>query len=143
MIKNLRHACIVVRDLEKSLRFYTEIIGLEISKILTLKGRYPETVLDVKGIELTYVKMRTPCQSRVSPPVFELHYWHKPRISPKTGRSHFSFTVENIDREYKRLTKQGVRFISPPTRAPDNTTKICFAYDPDNNLIEFVQDLNK
>lgn len=141
MIKNFRHACIVVSNLEKSLKFYRDILGLRVDKILNVEGKYPQTVLQKKGIRLTYVKMRSPHQSKNTPPVFELHYWKNPRISPRSGYNHVSFTVKDIDYEYKRLTKLGVKFLSPPQEAPHGDTKICFVYDPDKHLIEFVEDL--
>jgi lactoylglutathione lyase len=143
MIKSFRHACVVVKNLDKSLKFYRDILGLKVSKILTAEGKYPQTVLNIKGIKLTYVKMRTKGQPKNSPSVFELHYWKKPKISAKARYNHISFTIQDLDREYKRLSKLGVRFISPPMQAPCGYTQICFGYDPDNNLIEFVEDLKK
>ena len=118
-------------------------MGLKVSKILTVKGKYPETVLNIKGVKLTYVKMYSPKQFKDSPPIFELHYWKNPRMQSKLGYNHVSFTVENIDYEYKRLSKLGIKFISRPIISPDNNTKICFCYDPDNNLIEFVEELKR
>lgn len=141
MIKNFRHACIVVKDLNKSLKFYRDILGLKVFKIITVKGRYPEIVLGKKGIKLTYVKLRCPNQPKNTLPIFELHYWHKPRISSKSGYNHISFTVKDLDSEYRRLDKLGVKFLSRPTKSLDGKTKICFGYDPDNHLIEFVEDL--
>lgn len=141
MIKDFRHTCIIVKDLDKSLDFYRDILGLRVVKKLTVKGEYPETAFNIKGIKLTYVKLRTPTQSKNRPPIFELHYWENPKIKPEPGYNHISFTVDNLEDEYKRLSKLGVRFISKPIKAPDNKTKICFGYDADENLIEFVQDL--
>ena len=143
MIKKFRHTCIVVRDLDKSLKFYRDVMGLKVFKILTVKGKYPETVLNIKGVKLTYVKMHSPNQPKNSPPIFELHYWINPRRLSRAGYNHISFTVENIDHEYKRLSKLGIKFISKPIKAPDRKTKICFGYDPDNNLIEFVEELDE
>lgn len=141
MIKNFRHVCIVVRDLDRSIKFYRDILGLEVSKILTVEGKYPESVLNVKGLEFTYVKLRSPGQSKNNSPVFELHYWRKPKILPRPGYNHIAFTVKKIDYEYKRLSRLGVKFISKPMGAPDGRTKICFGRDPDGYLIEFIEDL--
>lgn len=143
MIKDLRHACVLVKDLRKSLKFYQDILGLELFKIYHIEGKYPEKALKVKGIKLTYVKLRTPEQPKNKPAVFELHYWKNPKIANKQRYNHISFSVDNLEREYKRLKKQGVRFISPPMQAPHGKTKICFGYDPDNNLIEFVEELSR
>ncbi len=143
MIKNFRHACVLVGDLDKALKFYRDILGLEVFKIVSVKGKYPERALNIKGIKLTYVKLRAPGQPKNSPAILELHCWQRPKIAPRKSYNHISFTVKNIDALYKRLSKSGVRFISGPLKAPGGYTKICFAYDPDNNLIEFVEDLRK
>jgi len=140
MIKSFRHVCVLVKNLNKSLKFYRDILGLKVSKILTVRGKYPETVFNRKGVRITYVKMRSPNQPKNSQPIFELHYWRSPKKLPKAGYNHISFTVEDLDYECNRLKKLGVRFISQPIKAPDGKTKICFGYDPDKNLIEFVED---
>jgi len=140
MVRSFRHVCVVVNDINKSLKFYRDILGLKVAKVQTIEGKYPETVLNVKGIKLTYVKMHDPAQPRLSPPVFELHCWRRPKITSKKGYDHISFTVKDIDREYERLAMLGVKFISRPTKAPDAKTKICFGYDPDGHLIEFVEE---
>ncbi len=141
MIKDFRHACIVVGDLERALGFYRDLMGLKVCKVLTVEGEYPEAVFNMKGVKLTYVKMESRDQCGQRAPVFELHYWERPRIAPQGGYNHISFTVCDIENEYKRLGKSGVRFISRPVRSPDNATKVCFGYDPDGNLIEFIEEL--
>jgi lactoylglutathione lyase len=141
MIRDFRHTCIIVKNLDKSLKFYKDILGLKVFKILTVEGKFTEMVFNKKGIKLTYVKLRTKEQSHNKPAIFELHYWHRPKILIKPGYNHISFTVEDLDYEYRRLRSLGVKFISKPIISPDKQTKICFGYDPDRNLIEFVQDL--
>lgn len=140
MIKNFRHACVIVKDLDRSLRFYRDLLGLKLVKLLSTEGKTPEVILGVKGIKLTYAKLRAPNQPKRSPAIFELHYWKSPKISPRGGYNHVSFSVKNLDREYARLRKAGVKFISKPVKAPYSGKKICFAYDPDKHLIEFAED---
>ncbi|KPK98285.1 MAG: hypothetical protein AMJ95_04805 [Omnitrophica WOR_2 bacterium SM23_72] len=140
MVKNFRHVCIIVGNLERSLRFYRDILGLKVSKILTIEGKELRELFKLKKAKLTYVKLYTPDQSRRKPPAFELHYWHIPRRRPKRGFSHVSFTVDDLNREYKRLKKLGVRFISGPKKVTYSLSLICFAYDPDLHLIEFIED---
>ncbi|MCM8778977.1 MAG: VOC family protein [Candidatus Omnitrophica bacterium] len=141
MVNGLRHACILVRNLERSLKFYQGLLGMEVERVIELAGEYPETLLGLKGIKLTYVKLRNKNQPKNSPPVFELHCWEKPYVRIKPSYNHISFTVDNLESEYKRLKKQGVKFISKPLKTPYASTKVCFCYDPDKNLIELVEDL--
>lgn len=138
MITHFRHSCIIVSNLERALKFYRDILGLRVEKILTVSGKYPETVFNKKGVKLTYAKLRAPHDPKGSPPLLELHCWQRPKIKPAGGYNHISFTVKNLDGEYRRLRKHGVKFISAPITSPDRKTKICFGYDPDKNLIEFI-----
>ena len=141
MIKGFRHTCVMIKDLEKSLRFYRDLIGLKLFKIITLEDGYADKIFNKKGLKLTYAKLRSPYQSKNSPPIFELHLWRKPKVTHRPGYNHISFTVKNLDGEYKRLKRSGVRFISKPVVTGDGKRKICFCFDPDNNLIEFIEDL--
>ena len=141
MIIGFRHAGLVVRDMRRALRFYRDILGLKVEKIITLKGKHLETIFNKKGIVLRYAKLYTPGQNKTDAPVFELHCWKKPKIIPKKGYNHISFTVKDLDVEYRRLSKLGVKFISVPLNSPVTNTKLCFGHDPDGNLIEFIEDL--
>ncbi|MCM8760923.1 MAG: VOC family protein [Candidatus Omnitrophica bacterium] len=143
MIKNLRHVCIVVGDLRKAVRFYKGILGLKVEKTRTIKGPYLEKVLGGQGRQLTYVKMYGPGQRNNEKPIFELHCWGKSRAASGITRGHIAFTVSDLDKEYARLRKSGVRFVSEPVMAPDGVTKLCFGLDPDGNLIEFMEDIQK
>ena len=47
-----------------------------------------------------------------------------------------AFTVDDIDKEYKKVTALGAKIIEPPTRRPWGAVNMSF-YDPDNNIIFF------
>ncbi len=47
-----------------------------------------------------------------------------------------AFTVDDIDREYKKLLALGARIHEPPAKRPWGAVNMSF-YDPDNNLIYF------
>ncbi|OGX14955.1 MAG: hypothetical protein A2166_03695 [Omnitrophica WOR_2 bacterium RBG_13_41_10] len=141
MIRGFRHAGVVVSNMQKALRFYRDSLGLKVEKDITLKGAHLEKVFHKKGIVLRYAKLYAPGQCKRDTPVFELHCWIKPKRTPKRSFNHISFTVKNLDFEYRRLSKLGVKFISGPLKSPVTNTKLCFGYDPDGNLIEFIEDL--
>jgi len=141
MIRGFRHAAVVVRDMPRALRFYRDILGLKVEKVITLRGKHLESVFNKKGIVLRYAKLYAPGQRKREPTIFELHCWKKPKIIPKKGYGHISFTVKDLDFEYRRLSELGVKFISEPLHSPVTNTKLCFGYDPDGNLIEFIEDL--
>lgn len=58
------------------------------------------------------------------------------------GCSHISFTVNDIDKEYARLSQSGVRFNCPPYISTDGYAKVSFCHDPDGASIELVEVLD-
>jgi len=143
MIKDFRHVCILVSDMQRSIGFYKDVLGLKLFKIIKIEGKLLERVFNKKGARLTYAKLRCPGQPRKKGAYFELHCWQRPKALPKKGFNHVSFSITNLDKEYKRMRRYGVKFISKPLRSPTGDTKLCFGYDPDGNLIEFIEDLKK
>lgn len=47
-----------------------------------------------------------------------------------------AFTVDDIEKEYKKVLAMGARIIEKPTRRPWGAVNMSF-YDPDNNMIFF------
>lgn len=140
MIKKLDHACLIVKDLKRSIRFYRDVMGFKVSRVIDVEGEYPEKVLGVRGVRISYAKLSLPDKSGRNGSALELQCWRKPRILPKKNFSHISFVLKDIDAEYKRLRGKGVRFISKPMTAPDGHARICSGYDPDGNRIEFIEE---
>lgn len=142
MIKNIRHTGIVVRDLEMSKRFYCEVFGFAIVKQVEESGNFIDNISALQGVRITTVKMATPDGQMI-----ELLYCHshscekEPREIFDMGITHIAFTVENLDLEYERLKKTGVKFNSTPWISPDGRAKVVFCRDPEGNLIELVEEL--
>lgn len=47
-----------------------------------------------------------------------------------------AFTVDDIEKEYKKVLAMGVKIIEAPTKRPWGAINMSF-YDPDNNIILF------
>lgn len=138
---NIRHAGIVVSDLKKSLRFYKDLLRLKIIKDHHEKSNYIETILGIKRADVRTIKLAADDGNLI-----ELIYYYLPKLKSKRkanineiGSSHISFLVKNVDREYLRLKKRGVEFISPPKVSPNNYAKVCFCKDPDGIFVELVE----
>lgn len=141
MTASFRHICIVVKDLDRAVAFYRDVLGLKLEKVREISGPKAEEVLGEKGAHLVYAKMRASDQPAGAEPVLELHCWKRPKRKPGMGHGHLAFTLGNIDRAYRAMKKRGVKFVSAPSVSPSGRTKLCFGYDPDGNLIEFFEDL--
>ena len=140
---NIRHTGIVVSDAEKSIEFYTKLLGFEIKKDMLESGDYIDNFSALKDAVVRTIKMTLGNGDMVE----LLNYQTHPEL-PDMGRpitrigcSHFAMTVENLDETYTKLVDAGVEFNSPPQFSPDGFAKVTFCKDPDGSLIELVEEL--
>lgn len=110
----IKQVAITVQDQDKAYRFYTDVLGF-VKKIL-----YP---LDVDGIRKK-IALTSPLDKDGAELVLEpLHAalkgaeleWQTMRYKHNIPAA--AFEVEDIKKEFKRLTKLGVKFIQEPIRA--------------------------
>ncbi len=132
-MKTIRHCGIVVSDMEKSLHFYRDILGLKIKVDALEEGEFIDTILGMQKVKVRTVKMA----ADEGDSLVELLFYHS---QPK-GASHTAFTVENLDNEYKKLKDQGVKFISEPQVSPNGKAKVALCYDPDGVPVELVEQI--
>ena len=142
-MKQIRHTGITVSDMESALRFYRDLLGLKVAKDFKEGGNYIDSISGLSGVRVWMVKLTVDDGSMVE----LLQYLSHPGKVPDNpqlcdiGRSHISFTVENLDCEYKRLKKIGVKFNRTPQISPDGKAKVVFCRDPEGNFIELVEEI--
>jgi glyoxylase I family protein len=140
VIKNLNHVGMSVANLERSLRFYRDLLGMEVVAREAFSGALYETILalrDASG-EVALVKLGN----------LELELFEFSSPAPLSGDlarpvcnhgiTHFCIEVSDIDNEYQRLKAAGVTFHCPPLEFP-GYAKATYGRDPDGNVIEFLQ----
>jgi catechol 2,3-dioxygenase-like lactoylglutathione lyase family enzyme len=144
MIKTVRHFGIVTKDMGKSLHFYCDLLGLKIKKEMLEKGKFIDTILGLKNVKVRTVKMIAKEGSTLIELLEYRSHKGKQRENYEIfdlGASHLAFTVDNLDKEYKRLKKAGVKFISAPRVSPDGKAKVAFCQDPNYVPVELVEEL--
>ncbi|MBN2570158.1 MAG: VOC family protein [Deltaproteobacteria bacterium] len=140
MIRDVRHTGVVVADLEASLHFYRDLLGFRIVKQMEETGKYIDTVLSLRDVEVTTVKLSSPSGQMIE----LLKYHSHPAVQTvreicEIGISHIALTVDNLDVEYKKLKDQGIRFNSPPQVSPDGYAKVAFCRAPEGTFVELVE----
>jgi len=141
MIGNLNHVGVSVIDLEKTVQFYTEVMGMEIEYYTYHKGVEISEVVNVDDAELKICVVK-----KGSHRIELLDYGKKRRneigYPDQTipGLIHISFVVTDIDHEYERIKSIGYEFNSPPTVTRQNGPKICYFKGPDNVIIELYEE---
>jgi len=139
-IKNFRHVGIVTTNLQKSLQFYQNILGLKKIKTINENQKLMNKVLGLKKCNLKTVKLG------LNKKIFlELLYFKNLNQKKKyikifnPGLTHFSITVKNIDKLYYDLKIKNIKFISEPSFSNDSKVKLVFCKSPENIFIELVE----
>lgn len=148
-LHHIDHVNIVVRDMDAMVAFYGDLLGLEVTKDVTISGRWVDQVAGLKGVRAQVIYLGLPAGPRV-----ELIKYQKP-AAKKNGKSqsnipglrHMAFMVKDIDEAVKRLRKAHVKFLSPIKRVPDSQVtyddgvrkRLVYLRDPEGNLLELCE----
>lgn len=143
MILSTRHTGLVVRDLDRSLAFYRDVLGLEVQRRATESGPYIDNVVGIPNVLLEWIKLRAPDGSMVE----LLQYHSHPDDAPlqnapanRLGCSHLAFTVADLDQTFRELQSRGIHCNSEPQRSPDAAVKVLYCHDPDGIVLELVEE---
>jgi len=141
MIKGLNHAGIVVNDLEESIHFYSNVVGLPVDRMIERSG---EPISSVVGYEDVHIKAAL--LDLGDGHFLELiQYFNPVAVERPTeeravlGGSHLAFTVDNIEETLIYLNKNGARILNVPVEVVPGRF-VCYMRDPDNNWIELIED---
>lgn len=149
MVKHVDHINIVVHDLERSVHFYTELLGLVETRRAHLTGDWIEAIVGLTNVTADVVYV----QPQGGGPRIELIKYHRPEGDvfpdnslPNTqGLRHIAFQVEDMDEMHQRLKAAGVPFIGPPVTVPagvvshdDGQKSLCYFRDPDGVVLELA-----
>ncbi|MCW3992612.1 MAG: VOC family protein [Candidatus Bathyarchaeota archaeon] len=111
------HIGIYVTDMERSLRFYTEVLGFQVRRRLSV-GESLFAVLDVGGGLLELIQ-------------------HPGAVEAPRGRwSHVAFHIEDYDGLISKLEEMGLELRKVTL---DDSSRLAFFKDPDGHDIEIME----
>ncbi len=123
----LLHTMIRVGDLDRSIRFYTEVLGM---KLLRRKD-YPDG-----KFTLAFVGYGDESQHAV----IELtHNWETKSYELGTGFGHIALGMPDVYKACDAVKAQGGKVTRPPGPMKFGGSVIAFVEDPDGYKIEFIQ----
>jgi lactoylglutathione lyase len=115
------HTMVRVTDVDASLRFYCEALGLkELARNDYPKGRFTLVFLAAPGDESAQVELT--------------HNWDPEPYSVGRNFGHLAYEVEDIYASCRRLQQHGVSILRPPRDG-----HMAFVRSPDNVSIELLQ----
>jgi catechol 2,3-dioxygenase-like lactoylglutathione lyase family enzyme len=141
-IQRLTHLGICVSDLERSLRFYRDVLGCREVGRLAMAGGAADTINSMQGVSLRAIYLERDGWR------LELIEFSEPgclgprapRPMNQLGLTHLSFRVSDLTAVCAKLEAAGGGLL-PDTRigAPGTATGAIMAHDPDGLRLELVQ----
>ena len=143
-IKGAHHTSFTVADLDKSLAFFRDLLGLEVLFVRDVDTVYFGRIVGLPGCKVRAALLRIPGgQHHV-----ELFQYLTPpgetyRPLPcDPGSAHLSFLVDDLLALYRTLRGKGVDFVSEPVlidSGPNRGAYGVYVRDPNDILLEFFQ----
>jgi lactoylglutathione lyase len=122
-VKKLLHTRMRVSDLDQTIRFYTDVLGLEVL----------ERKVSPRGSQLAFLKVPN------SEELIELTSF--PPSGPVTVQEdlvHLAFQVENLDDTIASLNAKGIKVTDGPTRTSSGS-RFIFIDAPDGYEVELIE----
>lgn len=148
-VQGIWHFSFTVSDIDRSVAFYADLLGLELVTRQDQANPYTEKLVAMPGAHLRVAMLRVPgWPAGPSRHHLELVEYVSPRgvkadvRTNNVGAPHLAFVVEDIHAEYARLSAAGVRFKSDPVAivAGVNTGGwTVYLLDPDDITLEISQ----
>ncbi len=147
-IKNVSHIAIGVRNVDVSLPFWTEVVGLHVSLDSREEFTVEGTVMRRRGV---YLREREGADEPfvVLDEGLTAPYEGEPKPLFQIGVHHFGFWVDDIDAIAARARAAGTPIVVEPSENGSDTTlygeppggrvRSMFVRDPDGNTVQFDQ----
>jgi catechol 2,3-dioxygenase-like lactoylglutathione lyase family enzyme len=150
MIRAVDHINIVVADLERSVRFYTEVLGFTKTKEAYLEGEWIERIVGLSGVKARAAFVVAPAGE----PRIELLCYFTPAGAafPDNSRAntlglrHIALRVDDMKAMVAKLRAAGVTVFGDPVRVPAGVVQhdagektLVYFLDPDGVILELAE----
>lgn len=145
-IKFCHHHGFTVSNLDCSIGFYRDLLGLEVVRI-SERSNLPsyDQMLGFRDVKLRVALLRHPVHGFL----LELFQYVNPPSTQRelrndfVGSSHLAFEVDDVDTQYDLLKSAGYDAINPPVdivRDGKRVARGMYALDPDGISVEMFQE---
>lgn len=141
------HTGITVSNLERSLAFWRDVLGFELSHRAHQTGDLASEITGVPGAEISLAVLKAPGHK------IELLEYHAPpdrkRVDLRpcdVGSVHVALTVDNLDAVLSAITASGWSAAGQPQTlktGPNAGRRVVYVRDPDGTTLEFMQPPDK
>ena len=141
----LDHIAVTVSDMDRSLKFYCDLLGLQPASEHDLAGETISRMAGKETVRMKVVRLLCPDTPGIH---IDLQQYLEPQgkmSDSKLGdiaNGHFCVEVDDIQKTYEELKAEGVEFVSSPVEFDlEHEGKIgcVFFYDPDGYVLELTE----
>ncbi|MGA7276084.1 MAG: VOC family protein [Candidatus Udaeobacter sp.] len=140
------HTGITVSNLERSLDFWRDVLGFELSHTAHQTGELAREITGVAGAELKLAVLKAPDDGHkielleyLAPPDRTEHGDPRPC---DVGSVHVALTVNDLDAVLQHIAASGWKTAGKPQTlqsGPNAGKRVVYVRDPDGTTIEFMQ----
>ncbi|MFC0472246.1 VOC family protein [Halalkalibacter kiskunsagensis] len=124
--KRIEHVGVMVRDLETSIKFYEDIVGMKLKNTMVHSDEH---------MKLAFLGFKKSGETEL-----ELIQGYNDQLPIEGKVHHFAITVDDIEGEVKRIKALDVKLIDDEITTLPNGSKYFFFHGPDGEWIEFFQE---
>lgn len=145
MITGFNHSGFVVKDLDKMVRFYRDVLGLRVLSEVDSSNPEANRHVGIPDARRMLVFVGKDAAQHQLELVLYLHPEGDDghAAANALGAAHVCFNVEGLEQMYEDMKDKGLGFATAPVtrNTPFGRTAICFAQDPEGNWLEFIERL--
>lgn len=125
--RRILHTMLRVTDMQRSVKFYTEVLGMKVLRILDQPSEH---------YTLTFLGYSDESESAV----IELTYnYNVTEYEIGNSYGHVAIGVSNIDQVSTEIKNKGIKFSLEPTLLQGGDEIIAFLTDPDGYQVELIE----
>ena len=140
LVIGYRHTGIIVKDMEKSLEFYRDFLGLEVIQEFTDTSEYINKITGISKGSAHFIKLKMHDGTVLELLEYPSHPSEPHQISIiNVGVAHIALRVGSTSKAYNFLKSKNVGILSEPVLSSEGIAKVFFCLDPDGIRVELVE----
>ena len=140
IVVGYRHTGIITKNIQESLNFYRNILGLKVIQEFTDNSDYINKITGLENGEAHFIKLQGGDGFVLELLEYPTHPSKPVEISIiNVGVLHIALRVKDAESAYNHLIKHGVKVLSEPVLSSEGIAKVFFCLDPDGTRVELVE----